>query len=120
VNNQLRPWRRAVARVLVLALAVVFAPIYCLAEESPGPPQSAKTLAGSIQKAVQLETGKVARVPVMATRQDSPAGRSSASFFKTRTGVITLLAIAAGTGYALYSTSNDRVTSPNRQYGGSK
>jgi len=28
--------------------------------------------------------------------------------------------IGAGIGYALYSTSNDRVKSPNRTYGGSK
>lgn len=35
-------------------------------------------------------------------------------FFKTKTGVIALMAIAVGTGYALYSAQHDRVNSPGR------
>jgi hypothetical protein len=106
---------------VALALAASFAPVYCLAGDSPGPPPSTKTLAQSVQKAVEYEVSKTVKATVpAAARQDSPASRSSASFFKTRTGVITLVAIAAGAGYALYSTSNDRVKSPNRQYGGNR
>ena len=123
MNHQLRPWRRAVARALVLAFAFALAPVYCLAEESPGPPQSTPRLTASIQQAVEYEIGKAGKAPAIAARQESgqsTADRSSTSFFRTRAGIITLAIVAAGTGYALYSTSNDRVKSPNRSYGGGR
>ncbi len=117
----LRPWRRTVARLLVLALAVGAAPVNCLAGEPAGPPQSAPTLSASIQKAVQQESGKVAKVSPKAARQagaSAPGDTSSGGFFKSKAGIITLVLLGAGAGYAFYSTSNDRVTSPNVPYGG--
>ena len=119
----LRPWRRTVARLLVLALAVGAAPVNCLAGEPAGPPQSAPTLSASIQKAVQQESGKVAKVSPKAARQagtSAPGDTSSGGFFKSKAGIVTIALLAAGTGYALYSTSNDRVKSPNVPYGGGK
>ena len=116
-----RPWRRTVARLLVLALAVGAAPVNCLASEPAGPPQTSPTLSASIQKAVQQEAGKVAKVSPKAARQagaSAPADTSSGGFFKSKAGIITIALLAAGTGYALYSTSHDRVTSPNVPYGG--
>ena len=116
-----RPWRRTVARMLVLALAVGAAPVNCLASEPAGPPQSSPNLSASIQKAVQQEAGKVAKVSPKAARQagaTAAAETSSGGFFKSKAGIITIALLAAGTGYALYSTSNDRVTSPNQPYGG--
>ena len=118
----LRPWRRTVARLLALALALGAAPVNCLASEPAGPPPSALMLSASIQKAVQQESGKVAKVSPKAARQAgaAPAGTSSGGFFKSKAGIITIALLAAGTGYALYSTSNDRVSSPNVPYGGTK
>ena len=116
-------WRRLVVRALVLVLALGAAPLNCLAGGPAGPPQPAPTLTASIQKAVQHEVGKVAKVRPNAARQAgaSSAGEmSSGSFFKTPAGVLTIVLLAAGTGYALYSTSHDRVSSPNQAYGGSK
>ncbi len=117
MNYLARPWRRAVVRVVVLALAVGVAPVNCLAGEPPGPQQPTTALAASIQKAVQHEAGNVAKVAPNAARQ---AGTSPAStgFFKSRTGIITLVLLAAGTGYALYSTSHDRIKTENVPYGG--
>ena len=118
-----RPWRRTVARLLVLALAVGAAPVNCLASEPAGPPQTSPTLSASIQKAVQQEAGKVAKVSPKAARQagaSAPADMSSGGFFKSKAGIITIAILAAGTGYALYSTSNDRITSPKVPYGGTK
>lgn len=112
-------WRRLLARALVLVLALGAVPINCLAAEPAGPPQSSPTLAAAIQQAVQQETGKVTKVTPNAARQSgAPAAAESGSFFKTKTGVITLVLLAAGTGYALYSTSHDRITSPKVPYGG--
>ena len=119
----LRPWRRTVARLLVLALAVGAAPVNCLAGEPAGPPQSAPTLSASIQKAVQQESGKVAKVSPKAARQagaSAPADTSSGGFFKSKAGIMTIVLLGVGTGFALYSTSHDRVTSPNVPYGGGK
>lgn len=116
-----RPWRRTVVRLLVVAIALGAAPVNGLASEPGNPPPSTPTLSASIQKAVQLETGKVAKVSPKAARQaggSAPADTSSGSFFKSKAGIITIALLAAGTGYALYSTSHDRVTSPNVTYGG--
>jgi len=38
----------------------------------------------------------------------------SGSFFKSAAGVATLIIVGAGTAYALYSASNDRIKSPGR------
>lgn len=114
------PWRRQVVRALVLALAVGAVPVNCLAAEPAGPPPPAPTLAASIQHAVQQESGRIAKAPVNAARRDgaAQAATESRGFFKTTPGVITLVLLAAGTGYALYSTSHDRITSPKVTYGG--
>jgi hypothetical protein len=77
-------------------------------------------LAASIQKAVQHESGNVAKVAPNAARQagTSSTGPGSTGFFKSRAGVATLILLAAGTGYALYSTSHDRIKTENVTYGG--
>lgn len=38
----------------------------------------------------------------------------SGSFFKTPAGIVTLLVVGAGTAYAVYSASNDRIRSTGR------
>jgi hypothetical protein len=123
VKYSVRPWRRTVARLLVLALAVGAAPVNCLASEPAGPQQASPTLAASMHKAVQQEAGKVAKVSPRAARQagaSAPADTSSGGFFKSKAGVATILLLAAGTGFALYSTSHDRVKSPNVPYNGGR
>jgi hypothetical protein len=104
---------------LVLVLAVGAVPGYCLAGETPPPPQTAPTLTASIAKAVALETGKVEKAPAsaVAAKQDSGATTTdltSKSFFKSTWGVVTLVLVGVGTGVALYSTSNDRIKSPSK------
>jgi hypothetical protein len=114
-----RPWRRPIARILIVALFLGSAPMYCLAGEPPGPPQPTPTLAASIDRAVQHEVGKVSTVAPRAARQaGSTAESSSKSFFKSKAGIVTVVLLAAGTGMALYSTSHDRIKSPKVEYGG--
>jgi hypothetical protein len=38
----------------------------------------------------------------------------SPAFFKTPAGILALSVLAIGVGYAIYSTSHDRVKSPGR------
>ncbi len=118
MNHLVRPWRRPVARVLMLALAFGSAPIVCLAGPPPGPPSSSSQFAASIDKAVQHEAGQLAKASPAAAAQQSAASPSSGGFFKSKAGMITIALMAAGTGYALYSTSHDRVKSPQVTYGG--
>ena len=115
-----RPWQRAVARVLVLAVAVAAVPVNCLAAGPPGPPpQSTSTLGAAVQHAIQHEAARVAKMSPNAARQaGAPAATSGSGFFKSKAGVLTLVLLAAGTGYALYSTSHDRIKTENVTYGG--
>jgi hypothetical protein len=47
--------------------------------------------------------------------QGADTVRQSPTFFKTGPGIAVLAVIAAGVGYALYSTSNDRIKSPGKE-----
>jgi len=119
---QVRPSWYRVLHVVALTTAVVAAPLPCLAGEPSSPVQSKLTLNASMQKAVALEA-RAERGAPPARAVQSGGGKTdlgSKSFFKTPAGVITLIALGAGVGYALYSTSHDRVKSPNVPYGGSK
>lgn len=113
--------RRPVLRVLALAIAVAAAPLPCLAGDSTAPAQPGPKLLASIQKAVAIEAQTVRKAPSARATQSSGGTTStdlgSRSFFKTPAGIITLLALGAGVGFALYSTSHDRVKSPNVEYG---
>ena len=114
-------WRRLLARVLVLALALGALPVNCLAGGTPPPSgESAPTLAASIQKAVAIETAKMsqARAASSVAVQDPAQPKTdlgSKSFFKSRAGLVALVLVGVGTGVALYSTSNDRISSPGRK-----
>ena len=112
-------WRRGL-RVLALATAVAAAPLSCLAGETVSP---APTLKTSIAKAVAAEARPArAGASMRATEQGgtTTADLGSKSFFRSTPGIITIAVVAAGVGYALYSTSNDRVSSPNRDFKGGR
>lgn len=56
----------------------------------------------------------VANTKPAETPKTPPQATKSGSFFKTRTGVVVLLVMAAGTGYAVYSAKEDRIKGINR------
>jgi hypothetical protein len=51
---------------------------------------------------------------VRPARQGQTAGGSPA-FFKSRPGMVALVVMVAGTGYALYSAQHDRITSAGKK-----
>lgn len=115
MNHQSRPWRRPVLRVLVLALAVAVAPLPAFAAEPSGTPPA--PIQASIQKAVASQVVSLAKAPEARATQaggGTTTDLGSPSFFKTKAGVIALVATAVGLGVALYSTSQDRVKSPGK------
>lgn len=111
-------WARSSLRMVVLAAAVAAAPLPALAGDihslPAGPsPDSGIAASGSRLMAAELARPAVPAAQVrLAVTPQTDLG--SASFFKTPAGIITLVAIAAGVSYALYSTSHDRVKSPAR------
>ena len=113
-------WHRVL--IAALATAVVAAPLPCLAGEPGSPVQSKPTLNASMQKVVAQEA-RAARGAPTARAVQAGGGNTdlgSKSFFKTPAGIVTLIAMGVGVSYALYSTSHDRVKSPNVPYGGTK
>ena len=99
---------------MLLALSIAAAPLPALAGDAnataskPGP-----GIRTSVEKIVTTQTLATAR-PVAAQQSGTTTDLGSKSFFKTPAGIAALLALGAGIGFALYSTSNDRVTSPAR------
>jgi hypothetical protein len=109
----------------MLAIAVTLVPLpLAAADRVAAPPaQAAQPFRTSIAKHAAREVlvsasakpaPQNAARPRSATRQQSnnPQG---GSFFKSPAGIACLAVIALGTGYALYSASNDRIHSVARE-----
>lgn len=117
MNCIVRLWRPSVARVGVLAVAIAVAPLPVAAGESGAP--AAKPAPGirtAVEKVVATQKLEVTRTAARAQQTGSTStDLGSTSFFRSPAGIIALVALAAGVGYTLYSTSNDRVKSPARE-----
>jgi hypothetical protein len=117
VNNQVRTWRPAL-RVLALALALAAVPLPALAGE-PSQPAAKPGIRASIQQVAAQQVAASARLTPpraqYARTQEGKAQLGSGSFFKTSAGIACLAVLAAGTGYAFYSKSHDRIHSVTRQ-----
>lgn len=109
---------RSSLRVLMLAAAVAAAPLPALAGETshlPGGPSPGAGIAATGVRLVSAELARPAARAGQARLAVAPqTDLGSPSFFKTPAGIITLVGIAAGVSYALYSTSHDRIKSPAR------
>jgi hypothetical protein len=58
---------------------------------------------------------RAAELKARQTQSQAPAPElESGSFFKSPIGIAVLATFGIGVGYALYSASNDRITSPGR------
>jgi hypothetical protein len=76
-----------------------------------------RTLRAAIEN-VDLRDLKTAAKPEPAVRrlaQGTDTVKQSPGFFKTGRGIAVLAVAAAGIGYALYSSSHDRINSPGRK-----
>jgi hypothetical protein len=116
VTVRLTRWRRQVSRLVLVALMATLVPLPVLASEAqPAGKTKTKTAQVSLRQVVSREA---ARTPLAASsartaQPDTP--KRSGSFFKTPVGILALAVMAAGTGYAIYSSSHDRITSPAKK-----
>lgn len=114
-------WRRA-WRAGWLAAIVALVPLPAVAGPA-GTGQQASTLAASMKRIVDRDMASAAsssfssaaRRPAVRAARQTPAAGTSGSFFKTRPGIIALAVMAAGTGFALYSATHDRIHSPGKE-----
>jgi hypothetical protein len=112
--------RTPVACVLVAGL--LFAPAIASATEKASP-GSATPLRLSVERLAAKESHRLIKdtsdkslkgVPQQAGTQSPDPKLQSGSFFRTPAGVAVLAAFGAGLGYALYSSTNDRIRSSGR------
>jgi len=102
-------------RVIALAVAVALAPLPAMAGEAPLPVKPDTGLSASAQRIVATEAFGAQPQSARAQQGWTNPDRGSRSFFKSPAGILTLVVVGAGVGYALYSTSNDRIKSPARE-----
>jgi len=112
VNGKVSVWRWRLARCVALAVIIALCPLPALAGDQDQP--AGKT-PGIRASAAAIAT----RQPLEASPSAAAQGQSNpgkpASFFKSPAGVVVIAMLAAGAGYAIYSTQNDRITSPAKQ-----
>lgn len=111
MNGKLSVWQWRLVRLIALAVIVALFPLPALAggQSQPAKAPGLRASAAAIATRAPLEASPSAAV------QDQSAPNRSASFFKTPLGVVVLATLAAGVGYAVYSTRNDRITSPAKK-----
>jgi len=101
-----------ISRVLVVALMLAATPLPAFAGEPPAPAPPRPSLDVLVKQAAAATPLAPARAQTATTTKTD---FGSPSFFKKPAGIAVLAALAAGVGYALYSTQHDRVTSPAKQ-----
>lgn len=114
VNAPVHFWRPSIAWALFVSLAIVAAPLPCLAgDSSPTTSKPVPTLKSSIEHVAATHV-LATSAPAARAQEQGKTDLGSKSFFRTPGGIIALVALGAGVGFALYSTSHDRVKSPAR------
>jgi hypothetical protein len=96
-------------RVLALAVVIALLPLPALADQG-----SAKAAPGIRVSAATIAKTEPLAASETAAQAGAPAGTDSPSFFKSPAGIVTLVLVGVGVGFALYSTKNDRINSPGR------
>jgi hypothetical protein len=115
VTVRFTKWRGALPRAMLLATAAALIPLPVTASGT-NPATKARTIQASMQDIVARDVATT-RAPRTAVRraEQSNVSKESSTFFKTKPGMIALAIMAAGTGYALYSSKHDRVHSAGKK-----
>ena len=108
-------WRRSLVPFW-WRCAVVVAPLPAMAGEPTARPANTPSIVAAAQQAVaaQVKAATPATSSCAGQHGTAKTDLGTPSFFKSPAGIITLASLGAGVGYALYSTSHDRVKSPGK------
>lgn len=104
-------WRGALWRAALLAIITTLSPLPAAASDALTA-EKAPTIKASMETIVARDLAATPARPavVRPARQGQTAG-SAPGFLKSRPGMIALVVMVAGTGYALYSAKQDRIHS---------
>ena len=125
---RLTHWRGPLRRAAFVALVAALPPLP-LAAASDGaatPASSAKptTLQSAVHAAAVREAAVVAvpranaKAPVAKTARradQSSTSKQSTGFFHSGAGAVALAVMVVGSGYAIYSASHDKISSPGKK-----
>jgi hypothetical protein len=107
---------------VALAALVAALPPLPLAASDTAPsttPVAAKpnTLQAAVRAAAVRESAAVATPHASPARRADQSGSSTQStgFFRSKPGAVALAVMVLGAGYAVYSASHDRITSPAKK-----
>jgi hypothetical protein len=115
VTLRIASWRGILPRAALLAASLALVPLPVAAADGAAA-HKGSTIQRSMERIVarDLASAPASASRVRPARQGQNAGASS-GFFKTTPGVVALVVMAAGAGYAVYSASHDRIHSPGKQ-----
>ena len=117
MRHNSRLWRPTLLRIVALGVVIAAAPLPALAgETAPSTHAPPPSISASVQKIAKTEP--LNANPRAAATTQGGADLTSKSFFKTPAGIIALVAAGTALGFTLYSTSNDRVSSPKVPFNG--
>lgn len=102
-----------ISRALVVVLVLAATPLPTLAGEPPAPAPPTPSLNALVKQAAAITPLAPARAQTATGATKTDFG--SPSFFKKPAGIAVLVTLAAGVGYAIYSTQHDRIHSPAKQ-----
>ncbi len=108
-------WRGFLPRAGLCAVLLALVPLPVAAADD-AQAKTTSNIKASMERIVSrdLASAPVASSLARPARQGQTPG-SASGFFKSKPGIIALVVMAAGTGYALYSASHDRIHSPGKQ-----
>lgn len=108
-------WRGALWRAVLLAIITTLSPLPAAASDALTT-DKAPTIKASMESIVARDLAAAPARPAAArSARQGPTPGSGPGFFKSRAGMVALVAMVAGTGYALYSASHDRIHSPAKK-----
>ena len=112
---RLTSWRGGLLRAGLLAVIVALVPLP-VAASNGGTDAKTPTIKASMELIVarDLTAAPASSAAERAARQGQTQSDSPA-FFKSRPGMIALVVMVAGTGYALYSAQHDRIHSAGKK-----
>jgi hypothetical protein len=112
---RLTSWRGLLPRAGLLAVIIALVPLPVAANDG-GTDAKTPTIKASMERIVarDLAAAPASSAAVRPARQGRAPGDSPA-FFKSGPGIVALVMMVAGTGYALYSSKHDRITSAGKK-----
>ena len=109
-------WRGVLPRAGLLAVIIALVPLP-VAAGNGGTDAKNPTIKASMERIVARDltaASASSKAAVRPARQGRAPGDSPA-FFKSGPGIVALVVMVAGTGYALYSAQHDRITSAGKK-----